>query len=130
MAALVQFAPAPTRLVYALLLAGLAATSYGLHANAIVYGLAVAALSITALSAQRLRGGPVSAPNQIHKLRSLRRAAPPRTRGSGPVGNPGPSTRPVWTTRSEHPPGVDNPVRFHATQASLVTHATPLTSPP
>ncbi len=42
-------------------LAGLATTSYGLHATAIVYGLAVAALSVTALTAQRLRRGPVSA---------------------------------------------------------------------
>lgn len=42
-------------------LAGLATTSYGLHATAIVYSLAVAALSVTALTAQRLRGGPVDA---------------------------------------------------------------------
>ena len=36
-------------------LAGLAATSFGLHATALAYGVAVAALSLTALAAQRLR---------------------------------------------------------------------------
>ncbi len=36
-------------------LAGLASTSFGLHATAIIYGLGVALLSVTALAAQRLR---------------------------------------------------------------------------
>jgi Major Facilitator Superfamily len=36
-------------------LAGLAAASFGLHATAVVYGVAVAVLSLTALAAQRMR---------------------------------------------------------------------------
>lgn len=41
-------------------LAGLASTSFGLHATALVYGLAVAVLSLTALGAQRTRAARLS----------------------------------------------------------------------
>jgi hypothetical protein len=36
-------------------LAGLASTSFGLHATAMVYGIAVGVLGLTALAAQRVR---------------------------------------------------------------------------
>jgi len=39
--------------------AGFASTSFGLHATAIIYGLAVAVLSLTALAAQRLRAASI-----------------------------------------------------------------------